>query len=108
MNNHPNLNFKIEGHTDAIGPEAYNQKLSVLRAQAVANYLISAKISPTRLEIIGYGEEKPIAKNINSDGSDNALGRKYNRRVVLMPLNEIEGKVFLPDDEVPEEVKLQR
>ena len=38
MNNHPNLNFKIEGHTDAIGPEAYNQKLSVLRAQAVANF----------------------------------------------------------------------
>ncbi|PCJ22963.1 MAG: hypothetical protein COA97_12595 [Flavobacteriales bacterium] len=58
----------------------YNQRLSQRRAQSVVDYLIKKGISKSRLVPTGYGEEKPIADNINSDGSDNPEGRQKNRR----------------------------
>ena len=60
MKENPSLNFLVEGHTDAIGPEAYNLVLSKRRAESVSTYLISSQISSDRFRIIGYGEEKPV------------------------------------------------
>ena len=106
MKENPSLKFLVEGHTDAIGPEAYNLVLSKRRAESVLAYLVSSQISSDRFRIIGYGEEKPVAKNSNTDGTDNPAGRKYNRRVVLVPENVVEGIVFLRKDNVPDKLKI--
>lgn len=75
------LNVKIVGYTDALGPEKYNQMLSERRAVTVLNYLISKGIDKERLSVLGKGEMDFIAINSNPDGSDNPEARKYNRRV---------------------------
>jgi outer membrane protein OmpA-like peptidoglycan-associated protein len=67
----------IEGHTDSIGSDAYNQKLSERRVAAVRDYLISQGIAEGRMAPKGFGESQPIADN------KTAAGRAENRRVVL-------------------------
>lgn len=69
--------IEVAGHTDSIGSEAYNQRLSEQRAQAVANYLISRGISGQRLMVFGAGEMHPVASN------ETEAGRAENRRVEL-------------------------
>ncbi len=54
---------RVEGHTDASGPEDFNMKLSQRRAEAVRDYLVDKGIAADRLEAVGYGETKPIAGN---------------------------------------------
>jgi OmpA-OmpF porin, OOP family len=71
---------EIGGHTDDKGSDAYNQKLSEARAQAVVEYLVSQGIDKSRLTAKGYGESQPLAPNKNPDGSDNPAGRDKNRR----------------------------
>lgn len=72
---------KIEGHTDSIGSEKYNQKLSERRAKAVQNYLIHKGASKkTNISTVGYGESKPIASN------KTAKGRAENRRAEIIIL----------------------
>ena len=66
---------KITGHTDSSGAAEYNQKLSVKRAEAVRDYLISLGVDASKLEVSGMGEDKPIADN------KTAAGRAKNRRV---------------------------
>lgn len=73
----PNIRVEVAGHTDSVGSEAYNQKLSERRAQAVADYLISRGVDPKRLKAVGYGKDKPIASNATD------AGRAENRRVEL-------------------------
>lgn len=75
MKENPMLNAVIEGHTDSVGSDAYNEKLSAKRAEAVRNALISEGIEASRLKAVGYGEAKPIADNKTKDG------RYTNRRV---------------------------
>lgn len=65
---------KVEGHTDWIGSEAYNQRLSEARANSVRNYLIEKGIAPDRLQAVGYGKTRPIADN------NTVMGRARNRR----------------------------
>ncbi|MFO1519571.1 MAG: OmpA family protein [bacterium] len=65
---------KVEGNTDSIGSDAYNQKLSQRRAEAVVDYLVNKGISRARLEPVGYGKSRPIATN------KTAAGRAQNRR----------------------------
>ena len=77
LNEYPNANFTIEGHTDSIGSVETNQKLSESRAQAVLKFLINGGINPSRLTAVGYGESKPIATNMYKDG------RQKNRRVEI-------------------------
>ena len=72
----------IYGHTDSVSDEAFNQKLSEDRANAVSAELKKDGISAT-LDATGYGETKPIAPNENPDGSDNPAGRALNRRVEI-------------------------
>ncbi|MEP1096831.1 MAG: OmpA family protein [Cyclobacteriaceae bacterium] len=67
--------IEISGHTDSVGPEAYNKSLSGRRAQAVVNFFIQKGISKDRLESLAQGESQPIATN------DTADNRAKNRRV---------------------------
>ena len=79
MTNEQNLTGEIAGHTDSVGPEAYNQKLSEARANAVRDYFIRKGIAAERLRAVGYGESRPVA------GNDTEEGRRQNRRVELHP-----------------------
>ncbi len=76
----PEIKIEMGSHTDSVGTHAYNIELSQNRAQSTVNYLIRNGISPDRLTAKGYGEEKPIARNTNPDGTDNPDGRDKNRR----------------------------
>jgi outer membrane protein OmpA-like peptidoglycan-associated protein len=74
-----NINrIEISGHTDSEGSDAYNQKLSEGRAQAVVNYLISRGVHPVSMEAVGYGKTRPIDTNLTEEG------RARNRRVEFM------------------------
>jgi len=75
MNTDTTLHIRILGHTDSVGSDAYNQKLSTLRSEAVANYLQKLGLSKDRIIWKGHGGRKPIATN------DNEAGRRQNRRV---------------------------
>ncbi|MBP1687558.1 MAG: porin [Deltaproteobacteria bacterium] len=67
----------VEGHTDSVGTDAYNQKLSRRRADAVRQYLVKHGIPANRITAEGFGESRPVASN------DTADGRAQNRRVEL-------------------------
>jgi OmpA-OmpF porin, OOP family len=84
LRRYPELRVEVAGHTDAIGTDAYNQRLSERRARAVYDFLTSNGIGANRLVgPNGYGESRPIAPNTNPDGSDNPEGRARNRRTEL-------------------------
>jgi len=72
----------LEGHTDNVGNVTFNQKLSEDRAQTVADALTALKVDASRLEVIGLGLSKPLAPN------DTETGRRLNRRVELIVLDE--------------------
>ncbi len=72
----------VEGHTDSISDDAFNQTLSENRADAVADALRAAGVG-TDLAAVGYGETRPVAPNTNPDGTDNPAGRQLNRRVEI-------------------------
>ncbi len=74
VKNYPNASFVIEGHTDSDGSDAFNQKLSEDRANAVKDALIARGISASKLTAVGYGESKPVATN------KTAAGKAQNRR----------------------------
>ena len=72
--------FQIEGHTDSVGGDAYNERLSQQRAKSVARYLTEHHKLKDRTIAVGYGEQKPIADNTTDDG------RQKNRRVQVVNL----------------------
>jgi len=72
------VNLNVVGHTDSRGDEAYNQKLSERRADAVVDYLVSKGVSRSSLSSSGKGESEPMASNDTEDG------RAQNRRVELV------------------------
>lgn len=83
LNEYPDTNIMIDGHTDSKGSEEYNQKLSERRASSVANYLKMQGIDSSRLTTVGHGETAPVASN------DTDAGRAENRRVeVAITANE--------------------
>lgn len=81
LRDNPSINGVIEGHTDSVGAEAYNQQLSQRRADAVLKYLVDGGIAANRLRAEGFGETQPVADNATADG------RAQNRRVVLRRAN---------------------
>jgi len=84
LKKYPELKVEVAGHTDSIGTDAYNQKLSERRAKAVYDYLTSNGVDAGRLiGPHGYGKTRPIAPNTNPDGTDNPEGRAKNRRTEL-------------------------
>lgn len=75
---------RIEGHTDAKGNDAYNQKLSERRAQSVKNWLVQKEgLGKVRFQTQGLGAKKPVAPNTKPDGADDPEGRQKNRRVEI-------------------------
>lgn len=68
---------EVAGHTCDLGSAEYNQRLSELRANSVADYLIQKGIDPDRLVIVGYGEDQPRVPNVSDEN------RRQNRRVVI-------------------------
>ena len=75
---YPSLHVSIEGHTDSVGGDEYNQTLSERRAQAVRDYFVQQGIPSSSTEAHGFGKTEPIAPN------DTAEGRAQNRRVELV------------------------
>jgi len=73
----PNVRITIIGFTDSVGTEEYNQRLSMRRAQATADYLVSQGVSQSQILVRGLGEAEPRASN------DTAEGRAQNRRVEI-------------------------
>jgi outer membrane protein OmpA-like peptidoglycan-associated protein len=73
---------EIAGHTDSVGSDSYNMRLSEARANSVRTYLISRGIGPNRLIARGYGETMPVASNATRDG------RQMNRRIEFRVLSE--------------------
>jgi len=76
------VNVEIQGHTDSLGPAAYNQSLSERRAQSVKEYLTSKGVPASRLTAKGYGESQPAADN------GTKAGRAENRRVLLVEIRK--------------------
>src|SRR5215210_3180073 len=76
-----NVYVEIQGHTDSVGSDKYNEELGLLRAEAVRHYLSQAHKFPLhRINIISYGETAPVADNSSREG------RSQNRRVALVVL----------------------
>lgn len=100
MKEAPEFIVEIGSHTDSVGSESYNLKLSQERADNVVKYLISKGISADRLVAKGYGASKPIAPNTNPDGSDNPQGREKNRRTEFRVIGTLNNNV---DEESQEE-----
>ncbi len=82
LNKNKNLIIEIAGHTDNSGSREHNQRLSLLRAKSVENYLVKNGIDAKRIVSKGYGETKPLASN------DNEKGKAKNRRVEFRVLGQ--------------------
>jgi outer membrane protein OmpA-like peptidoglycan-associated protein len=78
LKGNPSVHVSVDGHTDSVGSEAYNQKLSERRARAVADALVEDGVDRSRLDVRGFGKTKPIADNKTAEG------RARNRRVEIV------------------------
>jgi outer membrane protein OmpA-like peptidoglycan-associated protein len=96
---YPTLHVAVEGHTDSVGSDDYNQQLSERRAQAVRDYFVQQGINSTAVEAHGYGKTEPIATN------DTAEGRQQNRRVELILSGDAIGSTT--DDPKPQTAAAQ-
>jgi len=77
LTQYPETRIMVAGHTDSDGSEAFNQDLSVRRAEAVRSALVSQGVSSSRITTMGFGETQPVADN------NTAAGKQLNRRVVV-------------------------
>ena len=78
LNRYPQTRVTIEGHTDSVGSESYNMRLSEERARAVGDALVARGVDPGRVTTVGLGESRPIASNATE------AGKQLNRRVTLL------------------------
>ncbi len=83
---HPGLRMEVEGHTDSVGSDSYNLRLSERRAASVRSYLVTAGVAPSAVATSGRGEASPVASNAT------AAGRQQNRRVELLVSGEPIGR----------------
>jgi outer membrane protein OmpA-like peptidoglycan-associated protein len=82
---HPGLHLSVEGYTDSVGSDAFNQTLSEQRAGAVRDYLVQQGLDPSSITATGFGKTNPVA------GNDTAMGRQQNRRVEIIISGEVIG-----------------
>jgi len=78
LTEHPERRVQVDGFTDSVGPDAYNEDLSRRRADAVRSVLLSRGVDPSRIGTEGYGKAYPVASN------DDSSGRQLNRRVEVV------------------------
>jgi outer membrane protein OmpA-like peptidoglycan-associated protein len=86
ISGHPGLRLAVEGYTDSVGSDEYNQKLSEDRGTSVRDYLTKEGVAGTSVTSQGFGKSQPVASN------DTAAGRQQNRRVELVVSGEIIGE----------------
>jgi outer membrane protein OmpA-like peptidoglycan-associated protein len=77
LRKYPGFTVIVEGHTDTTGSEAYNQWLSERRSRIVADFLVRKGLDPNRIQVVGYGECRPLVTNETPEG------RQRNRRVEI-------------------------
>jgi outer membrane protein OmpA-like peptidoglycan-associated protein len=94
---HTGLRLQVEGYTDIVGSDTYNQTLSENRANSVRTYLVNEAIDPTAITAIGYGKSNPVA------GNDTAAGRQQNRRVEIIISGEIIGTQIGHANQAPQQ-----
>jgi outer membrane protein OmpA-like peptidoglycan-associated protein len=82
---HPGLNLQVEGHTDSVGSDEYNQQLSERRSAIVRDFLVQQGVSSSSISARGFGKSIPVSSN------DSAEGRAQNRRVELVVTGEAIG-----------------
>lgn len=82
LNKNPNMAIEVQGHTDNVGSDAANMRLSQQRADAVKDYFLSKGVSPDRVKSTGFGESKPVASNETTEG------QARNRRVEFVILRK--------------------
>jgi outer membrane protein OmpA-like peptidoglycan-associated protein len=82
---YPSLKLAVEGNTDSVGTESYNQELSEQRAEGVRTYLTQQGVPESSTSATGFGKTRPIASN------DTSEGRQQNRRVELIVSGEVIG-----------------
>lgn len=82
---HPSLSLEAEGHTDSVGSESSNLRLSENRANSVREFLIGQGIAASSIGSRGFGEDQPVSTN------DTSAGRQQNRRVELVVSGEVIG-----------------
>jgi outer membrane protein OmpA-like peptidoglycan-associated protein len=82
----PGLHIEVEGHTDSVGGDSYNQQLSESRAGSVRDYLVRGGIASNTVGTAGFGESKPVASN------GTAAGKQQNRRVELVVSGDVIGR----------------
>jgi outer membrane protein OmpA-like peptidoglycan-associated protein len=82
---HPGLTLEVEGHTDNVGSDEFNQRLSEQRASAVRDYLVQQGLNPGAVTAKGFGKSQPVASNAT------AAGRQQNRRVEMVVAGDIIG-----------------
>jgi len=88
MVENPTFVIELSAHTDAIGSDAANMKLSQARAESCVSYLIGKGIAKDRLVAKGYGETRPKVPNTTEDGKDDPAGRAINRRTEFKIIGE--------------------
>lgn len=108
MQKNPSLYIEIVGHTDAMGSDKFNQKLSENRSKTAIDYLVAQGIDQSRFVSKGMGKTHFIAINQNADGSDNPDGRQLNRRVEMKLLNSTTENIIVEDIKVPETLRFSR
>jgi outer membrane protein OmpA-like peptidoglycan-associated protein len=86
ISGHPGLRLAVEGYTDSVGSDDYNQKLSEQRGESVRDYLTKEGVQGGSVTSKGFGKAEPVASN------DTAAGRQQNRRVELVVSGEIIGE----------------
>jgi outer membrane protein OmpA-like peptidoglycan-associated protein len=85
VSGHPGLRLDVEGYTDSVGGDAYNQQLSEQRGESVRGYLTQQGMAAGSVSSKGFGKTQPVASN------DTAQGRQLNRRVELVISGEVIG-----------------
>jgi len=93
---HPGLKLEVEGHTDSVGSEEFNQRLSEQRAASVRDYLVAQGIPMNSMTARGFGKTQPLMSN------DTAEGRRRNRRVELIVSGEVIGVAVGPSARTPQ------
>jgi outer membrane protein OmpA-like peptidoglycan-associated protein len=88
ISGHPGLRLDVEGHTDSVGGDDYNQRLSEQRGAAVRDYLTRQGMATSSVTAKGFGKTQPVASN------DTAAGRQQNRRVEMVVSGEVIGTVI--------------
>lgn len=99
---YPGLGLQINGYADSKGPEKYNLRLSLFRAREVENYLKNNGVPGERVSVNAFGEKNSVAINQNTNGTDNPVGRSYNRRVELLFTNVPAELVIIRYRDIPE------